>query len=311
MENISLAILKLLDDKKRLQNKLAGLLYGSIEYRSVDDRKYIYVHYRDGGLARSKYAGEYNESLAKLINENSVVARGIKSEIRRIGRELAALGYQEMRLDASVKKCVDFAKSNLARTIYKQGILEGITATYADTETIIEGGKVNNLSADDVRKVVNLKHAWDFILDEDVITFPSDFSVLTTINRFIEEGFYYYAGSLRTTPVTIGGSSYIPPLPLEIDVKDEIRRILTGSDDYVEIAISILLYVMKAQLFIDGNKRTAVVFANHILISHGLGIVAIPDAEVSTFKKMLVKYYEGEDEHRIKTFLKDKCLILI
>ena len=45
-------------------------------------------------------------------------------------------------------------------TIYKQAVLEGIAVTFLDIETIIEGGKVNNVSADDVQKINNLKHAW-------------------------------------------------------------------------------------------------------------------------------------------------------
>jgi hypothetical protein len=190
-------------------------------------------------------------------------------------------------------------------------VLEGIAATYADTEKIVEGGKVNNVSADDVLKVINLKHAWDFILDEDVIGFPSDYSVLSTINRLIEEGFYYYAGVLRSTPVAIGGSSYRPPLPIESDVKDNLTRIVSNKHNYVDAAVDALLYVMKAQLFLDGNKRTAIIFANHILISHGLGIIAIPDDKVPTYKKLLVDYYEGQDESIIRSFLISECLIRI
>ncbi len=36
----------------------------------------------------------------------------------------------------------------------------------------------------------------------------------------------------------------------------------------------------KKQLFLDGNKRTAVLFANHILISHGKGLIVIPSEKV-------------------------------
>jgi hypothetical protein len=46
-------------------------------------------------------------------------------------------------------------------TIYKQAILEGVATTYADTEDIINGGKVKGMTSDDIMKVVNLKHAWN------------------------------------------------------------------------------------------------------------------------------------------------------
>ena len=63
---------------------------------------------------------------------------------------------------------------------------------------------------------------------------------------------------------------------------------------------------MKKQLFLDGNKRTAVIFANHYLISHGKGLIVIPAELVSDYKKLLIDYYEDKNND-IKAFLKDKC----
>ena len=71
--------------------------------------------------------------------------------------------------------------------------------------------------------------------------------------------------------------------------------------------ISLLLYSMKTQIFIDGNKRAAVIFANHYMISHGLGLLVIPEEEVPEFKKLLVKYYEDDDKKEISVFLRSKC----
>ena len=58
---------------------------------------------------------------------------------------------------------------------------------------------------------------------------------------------------------------------------------------------------------IDGNKRAAVLYANHYLIAHGQGFLVIPEAHVSEFKKLLAAYYEGEDPKRITDFLKTNC----
>ena len=61
------------------------------------------------------------------------------------------------------------------------------------------------------------------------------------------------------------------------------------------------------QVFIDGNKRSAVIYANHYLISHGQGFLVIPEVHVPEFRKLLVKYYEGEDPEVIVSFLKTNC----
>ena len=79
----------------------------------------------------------------------------------------------------------------------------------------------------------------------------------------------------------------------------------------MDIAIEILLYTMKKQIFIDGNKRTSVIFSNHYLISKGKGIITIPVEIIDEFKNMLIAYYEGKDENNIKKFIKEKCYIEI
>ncbi len=57
----------------------------------------------------------------------------------------------------------------------------------------------------------------------------------------------------------------------------------------------------------NGNKRAAVIFANHYLISKGEGFIVIPEDDVPEFKKLLVAYYEDKDNGEITGFLKTKC----
>ena len=62
---------------------------------------------------------------------------------------------------------------------------------------------------------------------------------------------------------------------------------------------------METQIFNDGNIRTAIVYANHYLISKGQGLLVIDYNKVSDFKKLLVSYYEEKDLVSIKKFLKE------
>ncbi len=96
-------------------------------------------------------------------------------------------------------------------------------------------------------------------------------------------------------------------LPNELDVKDKIQEIAGEDDEPINISIKLCLYCMKAQIFLDGNKRASVIFANHYLISHGGGLLVIPEKEVPEFKRLLVKYYEGEDIAVITAFMKERC----
>ena len=52
----------------------------------------------------------------------------------------------------------DVYMANMKSIIYDQAVLEGVSTTFPDTELIIENGKVNNVSTEDVLKIINLKH---------------------------------------------------------------------------------------------------------------------------------------------------------
>ena len=300
-------IAELLYEQELLKSRISKMIYGSIEIREKNEKKYIYVHFRDEGILISKYAGEYSLELYNLILENNKIVKEYKKQLKEIKKELGLLQYYSYALSDKVKLNIDLARRNMVDSIYKQAILEGVATTYSDTETIVNGGKVNDMTALDISKIVNLKHAWDFIMGEGVISYPTNFAVLCQINEIVEEGFSYTAGKIRSVPVSIGGSSYIPPLPYEPQIKEDLNSLLSKEDSY-DIAIELVLYVMKKQLFLDGNKRTAVIFANHYLISRGMGLIVIPAEHVEEFKKHLIDYYENKNES-VKNFLYEKCLI--
>ena len=259
------------------------------------------------GKLTSTYVGVYTEELYNLLLRNARESHEIRKSLRSIEKQLAAVGYSEDELSADVITNIEFARANMKMNIYDQAVLEGVATSFPQTEEIIDNGKVSGMTATDVQKILNLKHAWEFILDRDVIASRSDYYMLSHIARLVNEGFFAEGGRIRGVPVTIGGSTYVPPLPNELDVKDKIRQIVEEDDEAINIAIKLCLYCMKTQIFLDGNKRASVIFANHYLISHGGGFLVIPEKEVPEFKRLLVKYYEGNDLKVIADFMKEHC----
>ncbi len=308
-ENIK--IVELIKNKQLLEHELQTLIYGSVEIRENNNKKYIYVHYREDGISLTKYVGEYSEELYNLVLNNNNKAKELKKEIKEVAKKLKELNYVEEELSEKVKQNIDFAKRHLVETIYKQAILEGVATTFANIESIIEGGKVNNMTSEDILKIINLKHAWEFILNKNVILSETNFSLLCEINKMVEEGFYYSAGKIRNVPVNIGGITWKPDLPLESTIKEELEEIINKKQKDVDKAIELLLYVMKKQVFIDGNKRTSVIYSNHYLIKKGKGIIVIPAELTEEFKNLLIPYYEGKDVKQIKKFIKEKCYMSI
>lgn len=302
-------VLKTLIEKKTELNSKINLIPfdGTPEKKTIDGKDYIYLRKRIGSKITSTYIDIYSEDLFNKIQRNNIELRRLKKELRKIDKELALLNYEANGLENNVILNIDFARRMVKEVIYDQAVLEGCATTFPQTETILENGIINNVKTSDVMKIINLKHAWEFILDKDLICYPSNFDVLSHISKIVNEGFYEMGGNIRTLPVTITGSSYIPSIPLKDNIIESLNKIINSNISEYEKTIEICLFCMKSQIFIDGNKRTAVIFANHYLISKGKGILAIPYNKVDEFKSLLIKYYENNSEE-VKEFLLKECI---
>ena len=307
MENTYSKIQELLHQKADFQARLNLIPYdGNPEIKDRDGQKYLYIRKRVGSRLTSTYVDNYSDELYQLLLRNAREAKDLRKQIRKVEKELAALGYEETELSARVMLNLDFARANMKANIYDQAVLEGVATTFPQTEDIIENGIVTGMTATDVQKILNLKHAWEFILDKDVLSYGTDYYILCHIAKLVNEGFYSDGGRIRGVPVTIGGTSYIPPLPIETIVKESIEAILNEQADDVDIAIKLCLYCMKTQIFNDGNKRASVIFANHYMITKGQGLIVIPESHVPEFKRLLVAYYEDRDHGEITEFMRSK-----
>jgi len=313
----------LLNEKQRLGKELSPLLWGTLEKRESKGNTYAYLHRREDGIRTTKYIGEYSDIVAQTIVRDNVVAKDIKKKLKAIQKELDNIGYKDLELDDRIAQNVAIARRYLVDSVHKLAALEGIATTLADTERILDGGKVGDMTATDTYKIVNLKRAWEFIINKHVITSNFNLNLICEVNRFVEEGFHTLAGKIRSVPVTIGGTSYKPPLPIKSVIEEEIAGILNKKINAEDKAIMLMLYLMKRQIFIDGNKRTAVISANHLFISQGLGLIAIPAEKTDEYKKLLVGFYEAnqskvlsktgsytdKDEKDIIKFVKEHCVV--
>ncbi len=299
---------ELLEQRADLYARLNLLAYdGTPEIKENNGKKYLYVRKRIASRITSKYVGAYSDDLYQLLLRNQAEAKNLRKQIRKIEKTLAENGFVPDELPAEILLNLDFARVNMKISIYEQAVLEGVATSFPQTEDIIENGKVNGVTASDVQKILNLKHAWEFILDKDVLQVKSDYSILCHIAKLVNEGFFANGGRIRGVPVTIGGSSYVPPLPVETVIIENITKITEKENEPIDTAIELCLYCMKAQIFNDGNKRASVIFANHYLISKGGGLLVIPENHVPEFKKLLVRYYEDKDDGKIKEFLTQNC----
>lgn len=197
------------------------------------------------------------------------------------------------------------AKRNLVDNIYSNARLEGLNITFPQTKTILEGVNVPELKIDEIQCILNLRDAWKYVINNINLDFNLEF--ISKVNEFVARNESIAWGQLRNGKVEITGTSYIPEIPNEEKVKDDISQILK-IENTTERAIEYMLYGMRNQLFWDGNKRTSTICANKIMIQNGNGIIKIPDDKLQEFTTLLSEFYTTNEKEKIKRFIFDNCI---
>ena len=198
------------------------------------------------------------------------------------------------------------AKRNIIDYIWKSARLEGLAVTYPDTEAIFNGMSVQGVKVSDIIAVNNLKHAWQFVLD--TLDYPIDYPFVCKINQYVGgDNLIIRAGYLRDVPVSIGGTVWKLDMPIESQIKEEMEEI-GKMNNPTDKALTMMLYLVRKQMFLDGNKRTSMLAGNHVMIANGCGIISVPIELQPIFTKMLIAFYESNDMEEIKMFLYENCI---
>ena len=204
------------------------------------------------------------------------------------------------------KENIFLAKRNIVDYIWKSANLEGIGVTYPDTQAIYNGMAVSGYTIEDINAVNDLKNAWQFLLEH--INDELNLKFIKKVHMLLGKFTIINAGMIRHEEVRIGGTEWIPEMPDEEKVSREIFKISNSQISSLEKALEITLYLMRLQLFYDGNKRIAMLIGNKIMIENGQGIISVAQKDIKEFYKLLVLYYETNDKTEIKQFLYDNCI---
>ena len=211
----------------------------------------------------------------------------------------------DKKYNMTLEENIFIAKRNVVDSIWKSAKLEGANVTFSDTYTIYENGIVSNVSVKDILTVIGLKHGWEYILSE--IGKPTTLETLCNIQARVVRDQACTTGVLRTGKVGISGTSYIPEIPKRENVENQLDFILDNPNP-TDKALNIMCWGMKSQLFLDGNKRTAMLVANKIMIENGCGVVSISVDDIQKFSKLLSDYYTNGNINEFKRYIYDNCI---
>lgn len=215
--------------------------------------------------------------------------------------------FMEDKYNMTQKDNIFLAKRLLIDNIYKSANLEGIAVTFAETNDILNDVSIDKIKPTEISKIFCLRDAWKFIIDN--IDKTLDLAFIEEVHTFVARADVSYTelGEIRKDIVAISGTSWRPEIPDINKVYNEFNKI-QKIENITDRALTTMLWIMRTQLFKDGNKRVANLIANKILIENGKGIINVPVELDGTFKTILVKYYESNNENDLKNWLYDNCL---
>ncbi|MDR1088938.1 MAG: Fic family protein [Coriobacteriales bacterium] len=202
---------------------------------------------------------------------------------------------------------VFLARKRGVESIYSGMRMENRNVTFPQTQTIVDGVNVAGVELDDIQAILNLRDAWNYLLAhlDGQLT-------LEYLCKLQERVAYREAlawGNLRDGTIGISVVAYVPPVPVATTVERELSELLATPLSSTETSLNLFAWITRTQLFWDGNKRTALLAANKILIESGAGILLVSDRVLLDFNTLLSDYYETGNPTGLKEFLYSSCIL--
>ncbi len=202
------------------------------------------------------------------------------------------------------------AKRALADLVHNMSVAEGNPITIDEVMTLLDGITVGGRKVSDQNQVLRLDKAWSTLF-RLVETDRFELSKRTAIhlNELVATDEARKVGAFRDDRVGIQGVEYVPPHhsaldPRFIEMLDEVNQGNTALDR----AVTCFTICARTQFFFDGNKRTAQLLMNGVLLSEGQHAVTIPAKERGEYFHLLREFYESNESRKLKQFLGERQL---
>ena len=185
---------------------------------------------------------------------------------------------------------------------WKSSQIEGNTYTLLETERLLRESKTaEGKSKEEAVMLLNHKDALSFILDnpdylkELTVSHIEDIHQLLTKDLSIDKG-------LRRHRVGITGTNY-HPLDNEFQIREAMREaceLINSKSNIFEKALLTLVLLSYIQPFSDGNKRTARITSNAILIANDYCPLSFRSVDSIDYKKAMLIFYEQNSLYAFK-----------
>ncbi len=196
---------------------------------------------------------------------------------------------------------------------WKSSQIEGNTYSLLETERLLkEKQTASGKTKEEAVMLLNHKDALDFILDvpdyleELTVARIEEIHALLTKDLGVER-------SIRHRRVGITGTNYTP-LDNEFQIREALEdsvRLINGKSNIFDKALLALVLLSYIQAFTDGNKRTARIVCNGILIANGYSPVSFRTVDSVDYKKAMLMFYEQNNITAFKRIFIDQFIFAV
>ena len=185
---------------------------------------------------------------------------------------------------------------------WKSSQIEGNTYSLLETEKLLkEKQTASGKTKEEAIMLLNHKEALDFIIDNPDYLNPLSVSKIEDIHSILVKELVVER-NIRKRRVGISGTNYRP-----LDNEFQILEALTNTCDLInrkenvfEKALLALVLISYIQPFVDGNKRTARIVSNAILMDNNYCPVSFRTVDSINYKKAMLLFYEQNNISNFK-----------
>jgi len=201
-----------------------------------------------------------------------------------------------------------FSRMNFTRLVHTNARFEGINTTLPQTQTIMDGLGVDGVNIDDINTIVQIKLGWQFITESNA---SLDIKFEKKINAIVAKDDALIPVEFRTGQggVNIGSDADFIPDPVDDNNEEQfLNELLNDNYSVTEKALRLMYHNMRGQLFWDGNKRTATLVANKLMIDNGAGLINVPLDLWPEWNKLISQYYLTNEMDNLLSWTYDNAI---
>lgn len=268
-----------------------------------------YIYIKPFLVEKIKENATIISEIKKLQDNKSEILKNLRFQINyskdRIDKRKKELleGYTRDFTEKNRQKAIEYTKN----AIDSMSILEKINFSSEEIEQIIKYQVFEKVDLYDVKTIFNLIEAWKFL--KNTLESPLTLDYIIHINRLIANHQALKVGELRDGNNSVSGEFFIVP-PNKEKVIKFMEKILGNKNIQIEAkALLIFHKLITEQWFWDGNKRTAFIIANKLLIKEGKGIFLLDSSTSDSFSQLLYNCYKNKDKrNELFKFIQEKCI---